>query len=94
MVNARLSPEPFQPLQMLRMPSTTYCTASAASSTPSSRDNTMLPVKPKYLLIRAAKVKAARQQAPTSTTTAINNDDPNFGSLYPDQCAVTAWSPP
>ena len=28
------------------MPSTTYCTASAASSTPSSRVNTICPVRP------------------------------------------------
>ncbi len=57
------------------MPSMTYCTASAASSTPSKRDSTMFPVMPRSRTIGSARTKAPKQAAATMTTTAISKAD-------------------
>ncbi len=48
---------PYEP-NAARTPSITYCTASDARITPSSRDSTMFPVTPRSLPIRSAATKA------------------------------------
>ena len=58
------------PASAARTPSITYCTASAASSTPSRREATTLAVTPSNLAIRAASAKTTKQSASTATMTA------------------------
>src|SRR4029079_10862354 len=53
-----------------RTPSTTNCTASAASSTPSRRESTMLPVTPSSRAIGVQSKKTAAQRAATKAMTA------------------------
>src|SRR6185312_8073438 len=52
-----------------RTPSMTYCTASAASTTPISRCNTLLPVVPRSFAIGVAATKQRKHAEQTTTMT-------------------------
>ena len=55
----------------------TYCTASAASSTPSRRDSTTLPVVPSSLAIGAASANTTKHSASTAAITAEQDRQPH-----------------
>src|ERR1700674_5720630 len=57
-------------LSTARTPSITYCTASAASTTPRSRDRTLFTVAPNRRWMRAANRNTARQIAAIAAMTA------------------------
>jgi hypothetical protein len=59
------------PARTARRPSMTYCTASAASSTPSKRDSSTLPVVPRERSTLEANRKTMMHIAATAAITAI-----------------------